>query len=56
MMISMKDVAEARRLITPYIHHTPLVHSTMLSKMCGAEFYMKCENLQKTGEIGRAHV
>ena len=49
MMISMQDVAEARRLITPYIHHTPLVHSTMLSKMCGAEFYMKCENLQKTG-------
>ena len=49
MIISIKDVAEARRLIQPYIHHTPLIHSGQLSKMCGAKFYMKCENLQKTG-------
>ena len=49
MVISMQDAAEASRLIHPYIHHTPLIHSVQLSKLCGAEFYMKCENLQKTG-------
>ena len=49
MIINLQDVAEARRLIAPYIHHTPLIHSTRLSELCGAEFYMKCENLQKTG-------
>ena len=49
MMISLQDVIKAKRAITPYIHHTPLVHSTTFSKICGAKFYMKCENLQKTG-------
>lgn len=49
MIISIQDVARARRLITPYIHHTPLVYSDTFSKMCGSNFYMKCENLQKTG-------
>ena len=49
MIISIRDVAEAYSLIHPYIHHTPLVYSDTFSKMCGAKFHMKCENLQKTG-------
>lgn len=49
MIIALRDVAQARRIITPYVHHTPLFYSSTFSKICGAKFYMKCENLQKTG-------
>ena len=51
MIVSLKDVAQAKKAITPYVHHTPLFHSNTFSKICGANFHMKCENLQKTGSF-----
>ncbi len=50
-MVTRKDIEEARALIQPYIHRTPLVHSSSLSEMVGAEIYIKAENLQKTGSF-----
>lgn len=49
MIITLQDVANAKKLIMPYVYHTPLSYSSTFSKMVGANFYMKCENLQKTG-------
>jgi len=51
LIISLKDVMRAKRTISPHIHHTPLLHSSTFSKRCGADFYLKCENLQKTGSF-----
>lgn len=50
-MVDRKDIEEARRRIQPFIHKTPLVYSTSLSEMTGAEVYIKAENLQKTGSF-----
>lgn len=50
-MVTLNDIEEARRLVQPYIHRTPLVHSSSLSEMIGAEVYIKAENLQKTGSF-----
>ncbi|MFT6998474.1 MAG: threonine dehydratase [Cryomorphaceae bacterium] len=35
--------------IRPFIHHTPVLTSTLINEMVGAEFYFKCENFQKMG-------
>lgn len=45
----LEDVLAARARIARYVHKTPLIHSSRLSKMLGCELYVKCENLQKTG-------
>lgn len=51
MLVSVKDVVRAKKVITPYVHHTPISHSNTFSKMSGVNFYMKCENFQKTGSF-----
>ncbi len=48
-MITIDDIYEAGRRIEPFIHKTPLIHSSSLSKATGAEVFIKAENLQKTG-------
>jgi threonine dehydratase len=50
-MINLHDIWDARRRISSYIHHSPTIHSSSLSKMFGADVYLKCENLQKTGSF-----
>lgn len=35
--------------IKPYIHRTPVLQSTTLNRMSGANLYFKCENFQKMG-------
>jgi len=35
--------------IAPYIHRTPVLTSTQLNQMTGAQLYFKCENFQKMG-------
>ena len=37
--------------LAPYIHNTPVLTSTLLSKIIGANLYFKCENFQKTGSF-----
>jgi threonine dehydratase len=50
-MVSLADIEQARRNIAVHIHKTPLIHSSSLSIMSGAEVYLKLENLQKTGSF-----
>ncbi len=39
----------ARERIAPYVHRTPVMTSRHLDRLCDAEIFFKCENLQKTG-------
>lgn len=48
-MITIEDIQSARGNIAKFIHRTPLIHSDSLSRLSGAEVYLKLENLQKTG-------
>ncbi len=50
-MITLKDIQDARMNLAPFIHKTPLVYSSSLSNLSGAEVYLKLENLQKTGSF-----
>ena len=43
------DVLAARERIAPYVHKTPVMTSSYLNGLCGAEIFFKCENLQKVG-------
>jgi len=43
------DVKVARDRITPYIHKTPVLTSTFMNDLTGAELFFKCENFQKAG-------
>jgi threonine dehydratase len=42
----IRSVAER---IKPYIHRTPVLSSSSINKISGAELFFKCENLQKVG-------
>ena len=48
---SWEAIEAAHARIAPRIHRTPVLRSTTLNAMCGAELYFKCENLQKTGSF-----
>lgn len=41
------DVEAAHARIAPYIHRTPVLTSSTLNGLTGAELYFKCENFQK---------
>lgn len=43
------DVLAAHERIAPYIHNTPILTSSYLNQLSGAELFFKCENLQKVG-------
>jgi len=43
------DVKVARERVTPYIHKTPVLTSTFMNELTGAELFFKCENFQKAG-------
>ncbi|MFO7853263.1 MAG: pyridoxal-phosphate dependent enzyme [Bacteroidota bacterium] len=43
------DVESAYERIKPYVHNTPVLTSSLLNEMFGAELYFKCENFQKVG-------
>ncbi|MFN4159805.1 MAG: beta-hydroxyaspartate dehydratase BhcB [Gemmobacter sp.] len=44
-----QDVVEAHDRIRPYIHRTPVLTSSYLNGLTGAELFFKCENFQKAG-------
>ena len=49
-MIPTKDTfLQVRPRIAPYIHNTPVMSSTQINAIVGAELYFKCENFQKMG-------
>ncbi len=37
--------------IKPYIHHTPVMTSTLLNELAGCELFFKTENFQRTGSF-----
>ena len=43
------DVLSAHDRIKPYIHKTPVLTSSYLNELTGADLYFKCENFQKAG-------
>ena len=43
------DMLAARERIAPYIHRTPVLTSSLLNDLTGAELFFKCENFQKAG-------
>ncbi|MEZ6133599.1 MAG: threonine/serine dehydratase [Pirellulaceae bacterium] len=49
--ITRDDIAAAEACIRPYVHRTPVIHSTTLSNEFDAKVYLKLECLQKTGSF-----
>lgn len=47
--LTIDDVRAAHARIEPYIHRTPVLTSTYLNDLTGAELFFKCENFQKAG-------
>jgi threonine dehydratase len=47
--ITLKEIYQARKQISPYVRKTPLVASPQLSKVTGSAVTLKLENLQETG-------
>ena len=43
------DVKAAAERIEPHIHRTPVLTSSYLNRLTGAELFFKCENFQKAG-------
>ena len=46
---TLDDMLTARDRIMPYIHRTPVLTSTFLNELTGAQLFFKCENFQKAG-------
>ncbi len=44
-----EDVKAAHDRIRPYIHRTPVLTSSFMNELTGAELFFKCENFQKAG-------
>lgn len=42
-------IEKAHKLITPYIHRTPVLTSQYINQLTEAELFFKCENFQKIG-------
>lgn len=47
----VSEIADARRRVADYVHHTPLVASRTLSELLGRRVSLKLELLQKTGSF-----
>ena len=46
---SYEDVQQAHERIAPHLHRTPVLTSSYLNQLTGAQIFFKCENLQKVG-------
>lgn len=46
---TLDDMKAAHERVAPYIHKTPVLTSTFINNLTGAELFFKCENLQKAG-------
>ncbi len=46
---TLNDMQTARARIAPYVHRTPVLTSSYLNELTGAELFFKCENFQKAG-------
>jgi len=46
---TFQEVEKVHKRIKQYINQTPVLSSTAINEMSGAEIYFKCENFQKVG-------
>lgn len=46
---SIDEIRSAAQRIKQYVHRTPVLTSITINRLCHADVYFKCENLQKTG-------
>ncbi len=44
---TLEDMLAAHERIKPYVHRTPVLTSSFLNELTGAELFFKCENFQK---------
>ena len=49
MEIEKLDLIDCHNRIKPFIHNTPVLTSSYINEISGAEVYFKCENFQKMG-------
>lgn len=49
MIPTKQEVEEAIARVKPYVHNTPVLKSSYLNELSGAEVFFKCENFQKMG-------
>jgi len=49
IMLTFKDILEARERIRGVAHRTPVVTSRQFNEAAGCELFFKCENLQRAG-------
>ncbi|QIE59250.1 pyridoxal-phosphate dependent enzyme [Rasiella rasia] len=49
MIPTKQHLEEAIATVTPFVHQTPIVTSSSLNEIVGAQLYFKCENFQKMG-------
>ena len=49
MEIKKLDLIDCHNRIKPFIHNTPVLTSSYINEITGAEVYFKCENFQKMG-------
>ena len=49
--LTLRDFFSAQKRIRPFILHTPLEYSEILSRNCKADIYLKMESQQKTGSF-----
>lgn len=45
----LEDLQEAWSRISPHLHRTPVMSSSLLDQLTGANVFFKCEHLQKAG-------
>lgn len=50
-MLTITDILQAHRRVSPYVRRTPLVRSTTLSERTGADVWLKLECRQLTGSF-----
>ena len=48
-MLSLDSIQDAARQLDGIAHRTPIVRWRTLDELCGAQVYLKCENLQRIG-------
>jgi len=46
---TLTDIQRAHQRIKPFIHYTPVLSSSQINRIFGAEIFLKCENFQKVG-------
>jgi len=49
MHISKENLLDTHKRIQPFIHNTPVLSSSLINEIVGAEIHFKCENFQKMG-------